>query len=109
MSLQSLYRRTPGTDRSGRSFPTATRVQVWQKASLAFGRDPALYRRDHCGALIYWYDCGNTASARGWEVDHIKPVEAGGSDDLSNLQALQWRNNRGKGDNWPQWFCTIRN
>ncbi len=41
----------------------------------------------------------------GWEIDHIKPVSESGTDDLSNLQPLQWENNRLKGDNWPTWKC----
>jgi hypothetical protein len=33
---------------------------------------------------------------------------ARGTDDLSNLQPLQWENNRGKGDTWPQqWVCAV--
>jgi 5-methylcytosine-specific restriction endonuclease McrA len=43
-------------------------------------------------------------SKYGWEIDHIKPVSKGGTDDLSNLQPLQWENNRRKGDNYP-WHC----
>jgi hypothetical protein len=35
-------------------------------------------------------------------------VAKGGSDDLANLQPLQWQNNRTKGDTWPQgWSCAV--
>ena len=36
----------------------------------------------------------------GWEVDHIKPVAKGGRNAKDNLQALQWKANRQKGDQW---------
>jgi 5-methylcytosine-specific restriction endonuclease McrA len=49
-------------------------------------------------------DYGITDSKHGWEVDHIIPVSKGGTDDLSNLQPLQWDNNRKKGDTYP-WNC----
>jgi 5-methylcytosine-specific restriction endonuclease McrA len=53
-------------------------------------------------------DYGNINSQYGWEIDHIVPVAKGGSDELYNLQPLQWQNNRHKGDDHPQWSCAIK-
>jgi ATP adenylyltransferase len=41
--------------------------------------------------------CGVSARERALEVDHIKPRSRGGSDDISNFQALCWKCNAGKG------------
>jgi 5-methylcytosine-specific restriction endonuclease McrA len=43
--------------------------------------------------------CGAHEQQRALEVDHIVPRNQGGSDDLSNLQALCFRCNAGKRDN----------
>ena len=81
-------------DADGRSFTEDVIEAVWHKA-----RTMGIYetlRVDAWGWTIVRQDFGNTRSRYGWEIDHIVPVELGGTDDLSNLQPLQWENNRRK-------------
>ena len=74
--------------------------EVWE-ASFP-GRAQA---QDHCGAWIAKSAHG-LQSAQGWEIDHIVPVARGGTDALSNLRPLHWRNNDAKGDSLDgQWTC----
>jgi 5-methylcytosine-specific restriction endonuclease McrA len=83
-----------GTDVSGKPFDPATVQAVWEKAAIS--REHPLLKVDSLGALIWREGYGNANSKLGWEIDHILPVEAGGNDDLDNLQALQWKNHRDK-------------
>lgn len=99
--------RYPNTTRDGYRFSDQTVNAVWAKGRVIPGYDPAQYRLDACNAVIARTHYGSTASQYGWEVDHIRPVASGGSDDLSNLQPLQWENNRHKSDHWPQWTCKV--
>ena len=48
---------------------------------------------------------GNRNSEHGWEIDHRRPLVQGGTDELDNLQPLNWRNNAEKGDTYP-WECS---
>ncbi|MBD3649469.1 MAG: HNH endonuclease [Pseudomonadales bacterium] len=98
--------RRRGTDRSGNNFTAQTILAVWNKGQIVAGVDPSVRRKDTCGAWIDYAQYGQTVeNGRGWEVDHIQQVSHGGSDALSNLQPLQWENNRHKSDNWPNWSC----
>ena len=102
-----MLMRTPSTTRSGSGFTPLQIQAVWQKAQMVSGYDPAVYRKDCCGAWIKRSEYGQRTQ-NGWEIDHIQPVAANGSDDLSNLQPLQWQNNRHKGDSWPSWSCAVK-
>lgn len=68
-------------------------LAVWQKAAIVPGYDPARWRKDACGAWMYWGAYGDRNSAFGWEVDHIVPKSDGGPDDLTNLRPLHHENN----------------
>lgn len=71
---------------------------IWAKASPVTGYDPNVWRQDGRRAWIGWQSYGKRNSLYGWEVDHIQPVERGGSDAMSNLRPLHWKNNASKQD-----------
>lgn len=98
--------RTANTNTRGGAFTPAEIRAVWQKGQIVAGYDPAVFRKDACGAWMKWTEYGMTTQY-GWEIDHIRPVARGGGDELANLQPLYWENNRHKGDNWPDWTCRI--
>jgi 5-methylcytosine-specific restriction endonuclease McrA len=81
-----------------------TKRAVWEKGRKIQDFDPKDWRYDICGTPMHYADHGNRDAKYGWEIDHIKPTSRGGTDDLSNLQPLQWENNQRKGDQFP-WSC----
>lgn len=93
--------------REGRSFSPLQIAAVWSRGRIVPGYDPDVLRLDSCGAWIKRSEYGLTTD-NGWEIDHIQPVALGGTDDLANLQPLQWKNNRHKSDNWPNWSCAVK-
>ena len=97
----------PNTTTSGNTFSEADVLRVWKKGKIVPGYASDQYRKDACGAWMSFSDYGNTNQKNGWEIDHIIPVSRGGSDRLSYLQPLQWKNNRHKGNTYPHWSCAV--
>jgi hypothetical protein len=97
--------RSRGTKVDGGLFDNTTVEAVWEKGTP----EPQYtgFRKDSCGASMQRSKYGRT-DQWGWEIDHVKPVAKVGTDDLVNLQPLQWENNRHKGDDWPQWACKVK-
>ncbi len=98
--------RQQNTTSRGGGFDENTIEAVWRKGTPE--PNYANFRKDVCGASMQRSKYVKTEQW-GWEIDHIKPVAKGGTDDLSNLQPLQWENNRKKGDDYPNYSCAIRN
>lgn len=71
--------------------------QVWDKGQKIRGKDPNLYRKDSCGNEMYYSSYGKS-TAKGWEIDHSKPVDKEGTDHLNNLQPLNTAAKRSKGN-----------
>lgn len=80
---------------------------VWEKGLKVDGYNPDLYRKDFSGAWIARSAYGDTDSILGWEIDHVYPVSRGGTDEDINLRPINWRNNRSKGDSYPDYIAVV--
>ncbi len=89
-----------------KTYSEETVKAVWGKGIEIPGYNSDLHREDICGAIMTYSEHGNRDSKYGWEIDHINPH---GSDDLSNLRPLQWKNNLAKGDKRDgYWVCAVK-
>ena len=87
------------TDCNGNAFSDFTKLQVWNKAQIIPGVEPAHRRKDVYGSWIDWNQYGVTSkNGTGWEIDHIISLANGGDDAIANLQPLQWENSRERND-----------
>jgi hypothetical protein len=94
---------------ANREFSAYIVEAVWRKGTVVLGVDPAIRRKDACGAWIDRDQYGVAVeNGTGWEIDHVFAAARGGSDNLGNLQPLQWQNNRAKADHVPgQWVREV--
>ena len=69
------------------------KLEVWRKGTVIPGQDPNYWRLDYLGNQIFYIDHGNRKSQYGWEMDHTVPKALAGSDHISNLRPLHWREN----------------
>ncbi len=92
--------RRRGTAGEGRRFDREVVRKVWDKGKRIPGKNPNLHRQDAAGNPIYKPAYGKD-SGMGWQIDHKKPVDKGGTDNPRNLQPLQTDENREKGDRYP--------
>lgn len=108
-STVSKINRVPNRRADGLPFSEEVIQSTWEKAQPVPGEDPRYVRKDPCGAIIHRDKYGNNSDplSHGWEIDHIKPLAKGGTDDYLNLQPLQWQNNRHKGNAHPSWMCAV--
>lgn len=105
--IGARFLRGRSTDRFGQPFTGLLKATIWLNALPIPGKDIALWRQDPCGAQMFWHDYGKTNSKLGWEIDHIIPVARGGTDDMSNLQALHWKNNHQKANGMGTNYCVV--
>lgn len=89
------------------AFKSSKISMVWDKAKPINGLYESLgIREDVYGSLIKQNEYGNRSSFLGWEVDHINPKKNSGSNHISNLQPLYYRNNLQKSDkSQVQFIC----
>lgn len=83
------------------------RLTIWKKAQTVEGYNPALFRKDCCGAWMAYVKYGDTTNPYGWEIDHVYPQSKGGDNRLENMRAMNWRNNRSKGNDYPSYNSAV--
>jgi hypothetical protein len=69
--------------------------KVWQHGRVMTDLDPALWRKDECGAWMRREHYGRESSEFGWKIVN---VSIGGPDTADNLRPLQHANSYDRGE-----------
>ena len=72
-------------------------LAVWLKGNPIYGLPANEWRLDCNGNTIRWSEYGKT-TRYGWEIDHSIPKSRFGSNNISNLFPMRWKENREKFD-----------
>jgi len=75
-------------------------MKVWEKSTKVKGYNPDMWRKDFAGAWMRRIDYGQH-TMYGWTVNRLCPASQGGSTDIENLNAMHWKNELSKADNYP--------
>jgi len=86
------------------SFTDDIKDAVWKKCITTLMPNNYKLKVDIAGRVMDYEKFGDRNADQGWEIDHIKPKSKGGSDELYNLQPLNWKSNVMKADTYPWEF-----
>ena len=73
-------------------------IEVWDEI---YGKKETV--RDYAGRLMKRSACGDPSSPYHPTIDHIRPLSAGGSDVLGNIEICHRDTNGEKADRFPHW------
>lgn len=90
-----------------KSLPMDLLDKLWEKATKIEGLDPAVFRKDPCGAIISRTHFRQPAAMFAWDLDHIFPVSRGGDDREENLRPMHLLNIEAKGDSYPIYHSAV--
>ncbi len=80
--------------------------EVWEKGTKVDGYNPTMWRKDFAGAWIRRIDYGQR-TMYGWAINRLCPVSQGGTTDIENLNAVHWKNDLCKADNYPSFSSCV--
>lgn len=80
-----------------------TIATAWEKARSVEGFDADIFRKDACGAWIQKDMYSQPESMYGWGIDLILPQTLGGTVTEENIRALNYRNIKSKGKDYPSY------